>query len=92
MTNSYPKHCLSREQRLAEITNFFISHDRRLTTLVGDFIDCDVWCLFLSPGGMRGGRKVIVEPHKHKGESTHTLSCVTTAKWSIIILSCEAKI
>ena len=28
----------------------------------------DYLCLLPPPGGMRGGRKVIVEPHKHKGK------------------------
>ena len=50
-----------------------------------------MWCLFLSPGGMRGGRKVIVEPHKHKGKCTHTMSC-DLSKVGYYLLSCEAKI
>ena len=42
---------------------------------------CDYLCLFLPTGGMRGGRKVIVEPHKHKGKLLSV--CTSSSAFSL---------
>ena len=52
----------------------FVGKSGKEMLLMPFLMSCDYLCLFLPPGGMRGGRKVIVEPHKHKGE----LLCTVT--------------